>query len=99
MSMIAYKAPGADGFQAFFYKQYWHILGTDLHKMVSDAFSSGYGDTQMLETLLVLIPKVENPLHFKDLRPISLCNVAYKIITKVLVNRFRPLLTELVGPL
>lgn len=47
----------------------------------------------------MLIPKVDEQLRFKDLRPISLCNVAYKGITKVLVNRFRPLLADLVGPL
>ena len=99
MAMDAYKAPGADGFQAFFYKQYWHIIGRDLHKMVSDAFFQGRGEEQLLDTLIVLIPKVDNPQHFKDLRPISLRNVAYKIITKVLVNRFRPLVTELIGHL
>src|ERR1044072_4799190 len=98
MAMSPYKAPGADGFQAFFYKQYWHILGKDIHKMVAEAFASGGGDNQLLETLIVLIPKVENFLRFKDLRPISLCNVAYKFNTKVLVNRFRPLLDGLVGP-
>lgn len=42
---------------------------------------------------------MEDLLRFKDLRPISFCNAAYKVITKVLVNRFRSLLTELVGPL
>ncbi|XP_057432405.1 uncharacterized protein LOC130725171 [Lotus japonicus] len=99
MAMQSFKAPGVDGFQAFFYKQYWHILGHDLHTMVADAFVASKGESSLLETFIVLIPKVENPLRFKDLRPISLCNVAYKVITKVLVNRFRPLLDELVGPL
>lgn len=99
MAMNSFKAPGADGFQAFFFKQYWDILGDDLHAMVADAFSNGKGETSLLETLIVLIPKIENPLRFKDLRPISLCNVAYKVITKVLVNRFRPLLNDLVNPL
>lgn len=56
--------------------------------MVDEAYQNGKKDPALLETLIVLIPKVEEPLQFKDFRPISLCNVAYKIITKVLVNRF-----------
>lgn len=89
----------ADGFQAFFYKQYWYILGNDLQHMVEQAFRNGHADDTLLETLIVLIPKVVEPMRFNDLRPISLCNVAYKLITKMLVNMFRPLLADLVGPL
>lgn len=99
LSMNSFKAPGADEFHAYFYKQYWHILGNDLHQLGAEAFQNGRADPALFEMLIVLIPKVEEPLRFKDLNPISLYNVAYKIITKVLVNMFRPVLSELVGPL
>lgn len=99
MAMHSFKAPVAERFQAPFYKQYWHILGQDLHLMVADAFRNGRAYPALLETLIMLIPKVKKPLLCKDLPPISLCNVAYKVITKVLVNRFRPLLSDLAGPL
>ena len=56
-------------------------------------------DPRLADTLIVLIPKVDNPKHLKQFRPISLCNVVYKIITKVLVNRVRPFLHEIVSPL
>ncbi|XP_020999538.1 uncharacterized protein LOC110281546 [Arachis duranensis] len=59
-------ALGPDEFQAFFFKEYWEIIGLDVWKIV---------------------------------KPISLCNVVYKIITKVLVNRLHPHLVEIVGPL
>jgi hypothetical protein len=45
-----------------------------------------------------LIPKVEQPSNFKEFRPISLCNTIYKLITKVLVNRLRPMLDQSIGP-
>lgn len=49
-------------------------------------------------TLLVLIPKIKNPTSLKMYRPISLCNMAYKTITKVIVNRLQTILPQLVGP-
>ncbi|XP_015939884.1 uncharacterized protein LOC107465419 [Arachis duranensis] len=52
-----------------------------------------------METLIVLIPKIDNPTFMKDFRHISLCNVVYKIITKVLTNRLRPFLPDIVSPL
>nr|KYP58073.1 Retrovirus-related Pol polyprotein LINE-1 [Cajanus cajan] len=96
--MSPLKAPGPDGFQAFFYKKYWPIVGRDLHNLVQNAFSEGQADQRLLDTNIVLIPKSDNPMHFKDFRPISLCNVAYKVITKVLVDRIRPYLSTIIGP-
>ena len=43
-----------------------------------------------------MIPKVSKPESLKDLRPISLCNVLYKIISKVLVNRIKPILRNII---
>lgn len=65
---------------------------------MKDAFATGFFDHSIAETLIVLIPKVDNPKSFKDFRPISLCNTIYKIVIKVLVNRLRPLLKDLIGP-
>jgi hypothetical protein len=50
------------------------------------------------ETVVVLIPKVQNPESMKDLRPISLCNVVYKLISKVLANRLKVTLDDLISP-
>ncbi|KAA3481443.1 reverse transcriptase [Gossypium australe] len=44
------------------------------------------------KTRIVLIPKVDNPKNMAQFRPISLCNVIYKIITKVLVNQMSDIL-------
>ena len=99
IQMESFKAPGADGFHAFFFKKYWHIVGEDVWNMVREAFIHGSFDRKLAETLVVLIPKVDAPTSIKQFRPISLCKVIYKIITKVLVNRIRPLLDSIIGPL
>ena len=97
-SMKPYKAPGPDGFHCIFFKQYWHIVGDDIFQMVQAAFQNGYFDPEISNTLIALIPKIDPPVTYKDFRPISLCNIIYKIITKVLVHRLRPILTNIIGP-
>lgn len=74
-------------------------MGQDVWHMVAQGVQAGHIDRRLAETLIVLIPKVDNPTHLRNLRPISLCNATYKIITKVLVNRLRPFLKDIVGPL
>lgn len=71
----------------------------DIWQLVSQAFKRGTFDESLAEILIVLIPKVDQPRYLKEFRPISLCNVVYKVITKVVVQRLRPFLDDLVGPL
>ena len=52
----------------------------------------------MNKTLVTLIPKVECPKNVKQFRTISLCNVSYKIISKTLVNRLKPIMNDVVAP-
>ena len=93
------KALGPDGYSDHFFKVCWHIIKSDLLRMVL-AFQRKVklgGCTN--STFLALIPKDVHLSSFYRLHPISLCNSSYKIIDKLLANRFKPLLGKLISPL
>ncbi|XP_071674470.1 uncharacterized protein [Lolium perenne] len=92
------KAPGPDGLHAVFYKRFWHIIGEDLTDEVLAAISSKSIPEGWNDTTIVLIPKVENPETITQFRPISLCNVVYKVISKVVANRLKGLLPDIISP-
>lgn len=52
----------------------------------------------MTDALLVLIPKTEQPKSIRQFFPISLCNVTFKLVTKVLVNRLKMIMEHIVSP-
>ncbi|XP_019198912.1 PREDICTED: uncharacterized protein LOC109192673 [Ipomoea nil] len=96
--MKPFKAPGPDGFQAGFYQHMWPKTGDDVFRLVQQAFLTGVLPEGLNDTLIALIPKVKGPETIKQFRPISLCNVSYKIITKTITNRLKLILPKIVGP-
>ena len=62
------KAPGPDGMPALFYKKYWDIVGNDVSREVIDLLNGGPMQSGWNDTVVVLIPKVNNPDKLKDLR-------------------------------
>ena len=93
------KGPlGPDGFPALFYKQLWPTMGNDVIKVVISFFTMGSMPKEVNSSLIVLIPKLSNPSSVNHYRPINLCNMVYKIISKILVKKFRLLLDKLVSP-
>ncbi|KAL9684008.1 hypothetical protein QQ045_021439 [Rhodiola kirilowii] len=95
--MCPTKAPGPDGFHAMFYQKYWHIIKDSVIHSVKRVFSSGRMEEGMNETLIVLIPKIKKPKKIEEFRPISLCNVSAKIVMKVIANRLKDILPEIVS--
>ena len=61
-------------------------------------FHSGSLLKSLNQTFLTLIPKVNFPVDVSHFRPISLCNVIYKIISKILVSRLKPFMDMLITP-
>jgi 23S rRNA U2552 (ribose-2'-O)-methylase RlmE/FtsJ len=92
-----FKAPGLDGLHVVFYKRYWPMLGDDLTKEVLESVNSGVIPTGWNDTMVVLIPKVNNPEKITQYRSISLCNVVYKVISKMLANRMKIILPDVIG--
>ena len=92
------KAPKPDGFPTFFYKHLWPTMANKVVKAVTSFFIMGSMPREVNASLIVLIPKISNPTSINHFRPISLCNVEYKIISKLLVEKIRPLLDKMIYP-
>ena len=71
---------------------FFDLVGEGLVLAVEQAKLHGKFSGALNSTFLTLIPKCENPLTFTDFRPISLCNLVYKVISKLATIRLKPIL-------
>ncbi|CAA7046661.1 unnamed protein product [Microthlaspi erraticum] len=90
------KAPGPDSMTALFFQRSWHIIKNDILELVNSFLTMGTFDERLNMTHICLIPKTGRPSRMTELRPISLCNVGYKIISKVLCQRLKVILPRLI---
>ena len=97
-SMYNLKASRPNGLPALFYKKYWSIVGSFVINVVQSFFKSGHMLSEVNNSFIVLIPKNKSPSIVNHFRPITLCNIIYKTIAKLLVNKMRPLLMTLISP-
>ncbi|XP_073151932.1 uncharacterized protein [Henckelia pumila] len=96
--MAPLKAPGPDGFHAAFYQHSWALVNKSLCALVFKYLDTGIIPEGVNDTLLTLIPKVTSPEFIYQFGPISLFNVSYKIITKVMTIRLKNIMTDIIGP-
>ena len=88
------KAPCPDGMTALFYQKFWDIVKEDLTLMVNKFFFDGTMANGLNDTNICLIPKTLKPNEMSKFRPISLCNVSYKIISKVLCQILKKVMPD-----
>ncbi|XP_061375671.1 uncharacterized protein LOC133317799 [Gastrolobium bilobum] len=86
-----------DELSAIFFQSQWGTVGDSVCSLVMDVFNKPEMVRDINGTLICLIPKKESPESIRDFRPISLCNVVYKIITKIIVGRLKDLLPRIVS--
>ncbi|KAL9679552.1 hypothetical protein QQ045_017417 [Rhodiola kirilowii] len=96
-SLPSGKAAGPDGFNAEFFKASWNVIGPDVVKSICSFMQTRVMHPGINSAYLALIPKIKNACCPKDFRPISCCNVVYKIISTMLANRLKPVLKYLVN--
>jgi hypothetical protein len=90
------KASGPDGLPDRFFQRNWLTLKEDVITAVNLFFETDHMPEGVNDTCVVLIPKINHPESLKDFRPISLCNVIYKVVSKCIVNRIRPMLQDII---
>ncbi|KAL4386290.1 hypothetical protein GQ457_09G014670 [Hibiscus cannabinus] len=95
--MAPLKCPGWDGLHAEFFQHKWHIVGESICAMIQGIFRGEQLEECLNKTILVLIPKSDSPESFADFRPISLCTILYKLLTKLIVRRLKPLFPKLIA--
>ncbi|WZZ70410.1 hypothetical protein YC2023_081780 [Brassica napus] len=94
--MPSNKSPGPDGYPAEFFKTTWSIIADDFTTAVQSVFRFGFLPKGVNSTILALIPKKLDFLEMKDYRPIACCNVLYKVVSKILANRLKMLLSRII---
>lgn len=91
------KAPGPDGKPALFFQKFWPVVGPIVTSAVLGVLNGVDEISYINHTFIVLIPKIKTPQLMSEFRPISLCNVVYKIIAKMLANRLKEVLPSVIS--
>jgi hypothetical protein len=82
----------------FFYKKYWIIVRDVVLSSIWEFFENNHLLNEQNHTFIALIPKKMGASTVHQYRPISLCNIIYKIILKILANKFKGLLHHFISP-
>lgn len=86
------KSPGPDGWTVEFFLHFFPLIGKEVTASVEDSRLKSCVPASLNATYLTLIPKVDKPVVFGDFCPISLCNLMYKVISKIIAERLKPYL-------
>ncbi|MBA0730015.1 hypothetical protein Golax_023015, partial [Gossypium laxum] len=94
--MAPLKSSGSDGFHALFFQNQWDLVGDAICDWIQKVFAGNVIDPELNNLLVVLIPKVSNPERYAQFRSISLCSVLYKLVIKVIANRYKTVFLKII---
>lgn len=97
-SFTSNKSPGPDGMPPTFFKKIWNTTKQALVDAIQHFFKTGHLLKALNSTFIALIPKNKNASRVDHYRPISLCNVTYKTISKILASRLKSHLKNCISP-
>eukprot|EP00253_Pinus_taeda_P019557 PITA_19557 len=97
-SLKAGKAPGPDSFTSNFFQHFWELIKWEVWQVVEESRNMRWMYLGLNATFISLIPKSEESNTLDKYRPIALCNIIYKIISKVVALRLKPVLPFIISP-
>jgi hypothetical protein len=93
----SFKIPCPDGIHFGLFKDFWEELKGDIMRIISEFHLNGKLTTRLNSTFIALIPKVDSLQRLNDYSPISLVGCLYKILSKVLANRLRLVISSIIS--
>ena len=88
------KCSGPDGWPSEFYLFFFDQMGPLITEVVEHTRMMGHMPINFNSTFIALIQKSGEPYTFMDFKPISLCNLIYKISSKIIANRIKVTLEQ-----
>ena len=92
------KSCGPDGVPAEYFHALESMLADDLAAYYNELYEHGELTSNMLMGEIILLYKKKDPRDIRNYRPITLLNVEYKILTKILVERLKQVIEEIISP-
>ena len=92
------KALGPDGYHALFFQHNWLSLGPSIIQVIQEIFEQLTIPPNWGLINLVLLPKVAHPELITQFRPINHCNTLYKLLSRIIVQRLKPYMAEVINP-
>ena len=80
-----------------FFSHHFYLIGADILQVVEFTRLQGCIPHALNATFVASIPKCDKPKTFTEFRLVSLCNLIYKVITKILSDKMKPLLAEVLS--
>ena len=88
---------GFDGWTVEFFSHFFDLLGCEISEAMEESCSNRNINELLNSIYLTLVPKKDHSNSFMDYRPISLCNLLYKMISRNIVERLKPFLGNLIS--